>query len=310
MADRLPADLQSTLRDLADELKRIPEIQNGTFYFSVLGWTEVHFDEPFSEPPNVVAMIEAPKGLPSEEWPYPPPDVLVEIVKLATISRLEEVTIEAIDIPDLERITVVYEGREITYREWVVEEVTNDIMEILNAGKWVFNVLGVLLDLVDIKETIRKVIRRTVEIVVDLMIRLIKKYVIPYFQLVLNHARDSIEAAVQDLRDRANKALDEFRTNIQNAFNKFGDNLEVNFSEVTKYITDAYNRSIDKLYEYLNIEKGNVMIPALIEQGSVTNVRFKVWSPGYGTLHWIALGKRPKRWQSLIEEIETIVSEV
>lgn len=305
MSYELPPGLRSIFKDLVSELSRvhIPQIQHDTYHFSVEGWTVIEFEEAFSEPPRVVPSIEAPRGMPTEEWPYPPPEVLVSAIKLATAAKVTELKDfwEDWEAP-------LRDGK--TYPEWLAERFAEMAENYLSEGNFLFQILGYALSLVDIRDDLIRLARKLGEVVGKFIIWTYQNFIRPYLKFIVDNLREIVKDKFDEMRDRVNDAISDFRTNIQNSLNEFKDGLQGNVDDIAKHINDAYNRSIDKLYEYINIEKGNVMIPALIRQGSVTNTSFEVWSPGYGTLHWIAVGRPHIPRQSLINRLETIIGEV
>ena len=85
----------------------------------------------------------------------------------------------------------------------------------------------------------------------------------------------------------------------------FQRNSESN--KITKYTNDALNLTPEKFYDMLGLEKGTLMIPAMVKQGSITNTGFEVWASGTGTLNWISVGEFAVEGQPIIQSIEMII---
>jgi len=278
--------LVRVLSDLAEQLKRlkIPFVQGRTEYFITSGLKTITFPTPFKEAPTLIVFIESEKGWYIEDL-FSYTRIEIGKIDLPKLDDFKELTleIEKISVPDYP--TQVHDAFEDKVKsvlgEWgILNWARNKIVGAFGA---VGRIVGAVLQQF-YNKTVFGQTTKTVNALIDRI------------NSVISTIRDDVYSGLKSLRDKAQNALDDTRSKIQGALNI-----------ITDHAGEAWNKSIDKLYDMMGLKTGIIVKLAQIENRTAT--KFVVNSPGPSTIHWVAFGQ-PYITGPIITDLELIIEEM
>ncbi len=275
------------LTNIAEQLRRIkiPFIQGGTEHFITAGTKTITFPQPFKEAPTLWVFIEAEKGWYVEDL-FPYTRIELGRIELPALDAFDKLTLEIkkISVPDYS--TQVHDSFEnkaeaVFGSSWVVLDGVRT--KLIGLFGEVGRIVGAVLQTF-FEKTVFGQTAKTVNALIDRINSIIKTI------------RDDVFNGLKSLRDKAQTALDDSRNKIQAALDT-----------VTDQAGEAWNKSIDKLYDLMGLETGIIVTPAAVQNRTAT--KFEINSPGPSTIHWGALGP-PYITGPVITELELFIKEI